>query len=305
MSRTVVIALDRSDLSARALPFAQAIARHWRGQLVLVHAVEAGEASVVAHRERELQKDKIIGELRDAGIDADAVVRVAPPAQAIVDIARERHADLIVMASHQRAGLNRWLNGSVTEEVLTKTSIPLMVIPAHGTPELKSSVHALVPLDGSSIGEAPLEVLRGHSTNLPLELLLVRVLSNNSMVIGVEQMYSVEPLTSADYEVELHDARTYLAGVAETLRDANTSARYQVIETSEPIARVILEVARRDQADLIALGTHAKAGVPRLVLGSVSEAILEHSPVPVLLVRQTTGAGPGSVRVGDRMAMTS
>src|SRR3989442_6645160 len=127
MIRTLVIALDNSDLSARALPFAEGIAQRWRGHLVLVNAVDhGGHASHVPR----LELDRVVQELRAKGISADAVVRVAAPAQAIVDVAREYDADLVVMTSHQRHGLNRWMNGSITEEVLTRTPTPLLVGPA-------------------------------------------------------------------------------------------------------------------------------------------------------------------------------
>src|SRR4030081_1199265 len=103
MSRTVVIALDRSDLSARALPFARAIAQRWAGRMVLVHASDGHHQQAEAALERQLAE--VVRTIRQDGIDADAELRVAAPAQAILDVAIERGADLIVMASHQRQGL--------------------------------------------------------------------------------------------------------------------------------------------------------------------------------------------------------
>ena len=132
MSRTVVIALDRSDLSARALPFAQQVAQLWRGRLVLVHALLSLDEHAPVPVELELRS--IVQDLNALGITADAVVRHASPAQAIVDVVREREADLIVMASHQRHGLNRWLRGSITEDVLARTRAPLVMIPGEGAP---------------------------------------------------------------------------------------------------------------------------------------------------------------------------
>jgi hypothetical protein len=84
----------------------------------------------------------------------------------------------------------------------------------------------------------------------------------------------------------------------DTFNEAHVTARYRTIEATEPAARVILDAAARERVDVIALGTHAKAGASRLLLGSVSEEILERSPVPVLLVREkrTAAAGtPGTV----------
>src|SRR5258708_27925555 len=109
MSQTVVVGLDDSQLAARALPFARTVARLWGGRMVLVHATahQGGPSFTGLH--------DLAGALRGEGIDAEAVVRAPPPARAIVDIAGERNAALIVMASPPRRGLDRWLPASATE----------------------------------------------------------------------------------------------------------------------------------------------------------------------------------------------
>ena len=285
MSRTVVIALDRSDVSARALPFAQQVAQLWRGRLVLVHALVSQDAHAPVPVERELRS--IVQDLNALGITAEAVIRQASPAQAIVDVVREREADLIVMASHQRHGLNRWLRGSITEDVLARTPAPLLMIPAEGASPFGPRRRILVPLDGSPTGEAALDFLRGRSTNGPIELLLMRVVSHMPVMVGADATFSVEALSPAELEAELQEARAYTARLGDSIADSSVVVRHQVIEAAEPVARVILEAAAHERADLIALGTHAKTGVSRLVLGSVSEEILERSPIPVLLVRPT------------------
>src|SRR5207244_2774785 len=172
MSQTVVVALDSSDLSARAMPFARTAAHLWHGRMVLVHATvhsgRAGGCSV------EGQLNQLVSALRSEGINADAVLRAEPPAQAIVGVARTEHADLIVMASHQRHGFNRWLHGSVTEEVLQNSSTPLLVVPAHAIQSSRRTTRVLVPLDGSSAGDAALDFLRARLSTLPLEVVRLR-----------------------------------------------------------------------------------------------------------------------------------
>jgi len=80
-----------------------------------------------------------------------------------------------------------------------------------------------------------------------------------------------------------------VARLGASIADSSVVVRHQVIVAADAVARVILEAASHEHADLIALGTHAKTGVSRLVLGSVSEEILESSPIPVLLVHPTRG----------------
>src|SRR3984893_13598905 len=209
VSRTVVIALDRSDLSARALPFAEQVAQLWRGRLVLVHALVSQDEHAPVPVELELRS--IVQDLTALGITAEAVIRHDSPAQAIVDVVREREADLIVMASHQRHGLNRWLRGSVTEDVLARTTAPLLMIPGAGAPLFGSRRRIVVPLDGSPTGEAALDFLRGRSTNGPIELLLLRVVSQIPVVVGADASFSVQPLSASELEAELQEAREYTA----------------------------------------------------------------------------------------------
>jgi nucleotide-binding universal stress UspA family protein len=138
-----------------------------------------------------------------------------------------------------------------------------------------------------------------------MDVILVRVVSLRPVVVGLEPAVAAQALSGAELEAEVREAGEYLAQRAETFSDARISARYQVIEATEPVARVILETAKREHADVIALGTHAKAGVSRLVLGSVSEEILEHSPMPVLLVRQKRGPWEFIAhRFGSKLAST-
>jgi nucleotide-binding universal stress UspA family protein len=299
MSGTVVIAIDDSDFSARALPIARHIAQLWHGHLILAHGTP--------HRQAQLDIKPLLleQELRDEGVDAEAFSITAPPAQAIVDIARERDAELIVMATHQRRGLDRWLHGSVTEEVLSRTPTPLLVVPAHAELAMDGKLRVLMPLDGSRVGEAALSFLRRHSTSRPLELRLVRFVSVTPFYVGVETSFAGYQLTPAEIDAEVASATDYLSEQARTIIDPRIDARHEVLQTSDSIARSILDVAQAGRADMIAIGTHAKAGVARLILGSISEEVLERSLVPVLLVRQGGSTASASTQSPCRLAEPS
>jgi nucleotide-binding universal stress UspA family protein len=257
--------------------------------MVLVHAsaypAGAGAGPV------EGQLTDLVRALRSEGIDADAQLRRAPPAEAVVDVARSEHAGLIVMASHQRHGFDRWVHGSVTEEVLQHTSTPLLVVPALAVPSSRPNPRVLAPLDGSPAGEAALDLVAGLlSPQRPMHALLLRIVPIGPAIVGWEPALVVPSASSDEIEAEVRDAQAYLLERAEYLSGRGLTARRQVVETMEPIARVIRETAQREQVDAIALGTHGKGGMARLVLGSVSADVLETSPVPVLLARSQAAA---------------
>jgi len=108
--------------------------------------------------------------------------------------------------------------------------------------------------------------------------------------VALDATVNVQALTPSELQAEIQEAGEYLTRLADSIADSNVVVRHRVIEAAAAVAAVILETASHEQADLIALGTHGKMGMSRLVLGSVSEEILERSPIPVLLVHQGSGA---------------
>ena len=279
-------------MSIRALPLARTIARLWRARLVLVHATHQPASTSAARVAGGNDLAALARELHKEAIEGEAITCQAAPANAIVTIARERQADLIVMASHQRHGLDHWLHGSVTEQVLAHTTIPLLVVPSHGAPvpAPRQRVRILVPLDGSPLGETVLNFLTEAASGWPLEVRLLRVvrLIGNA---GFAAACGLMPLVPADIiEVTRNQADAYLAERVRALQAGGVSAQAQAIETVEPVASLILATAERSRVDAIALGTHGKGSLTRFALGSVSEDVLEHAPIPVLLVPPATRA---------------
>jgi nucleotide-binding universal stress UspA family protein len=165
-------------------------------------------------------------------------------------------------------------------------------------PSSQQRLRVLVPLDGSPVGEAALEFLTTWWSMWPIEPVLLRVLGHGALVLGWYPAFAVQPLDAAAMEAELKDADDYLAGLAESLAARGFPASCRVVRTTEPVARAILDAAEREQVDSIAMGTHEKGGLARLVRGSVPEDVLEHSPVPVLLVHHQKVPAPAGADGG-------
>lgn len=149
----------------------------------------------------------------------------------------------------------------------------------------------LVSLDGSRASEAVLpeveRLLKAH----PGTVILLRVGPMMDLDAAAQQM---EPgiehaadLSSDEYELlsnatEL-EIRQYLEAIGERL--AQTGAKPVVEVSFNKPADEILFFARHYGADLIAMSTHGRAGIDRLLHGSVAENVLRHTPCPMLLVR--------------------
>jgi nucleotide-binding universal stress UspA family protein len=130
----------------------------------------------------------------------------------------------------------------------------------------------VVPLDGSMTAEAVLPQVRRLLYRNDSEVILVRAVvpppAENSMMVA---------------EAGLGAAREYLMGKKEALESAGARVK-AVVRIGTPVG-VLLEVAEEEKATLIALATHGATGLARLLMGSVAEAILRKTEIPVLAVR--------------------
>ena len=140
--KTVLVPLDGSTLAEGALPQAAALAKGG-AQLIVLRAAEAHtlptadatEAQVKVVREAEQYLTGVKARLaKEGAARVETSVWYGPPADAIVEAARVRKADLIVMSSHGRSGLGRLVLGSVAESVLRGTKTPILLIRAENAP---------------------------------------------------------------------------------------------------------------------------------------------------------------------------
>ena len=83
--------------------------------------------------------DKIAEGLRASGYQVQTIVKFGEPATTIVNTACEQPVDAIVMSTHGRSGISRWLFGSVTSKVLTLASCPVLVVPSERRPSAFAS----------------------------------------------------------------------------------------------------------------------------------------------------------------------
>lgn len=142
--RRILVPLDGTPLSEEAIPQARSLAEETGAALILVRAVEM-------QTERELdgmlvpsdgptllraQRGRAAGHyllaiqdrLQTIGIPCSSFVIHQPPAQAILTVAQHEEADLIVMSTHARSGLGRWVHGSVADGVLLTAPCPLLLV---------------------------------------------------------------------------------------------------------------------------------------------------------------------------------
>lgn len=140
----------------------------------------------------------------------------------------------------------------------------------------------VVPLDGSPLAEGMLSFIVDIAGPLDLEVVLLRVIRP----IPPQVTEGSRVIVADDVAGRTENAREYLAPLADQLRRKGIRVRTEV-RYGQPIVDEILEGAREADADLIAMTTHGRSGLGRLLFGSVAEAVLRQAEVPVFLMRMT------------------
>ena len=140
---------------------------------------------------------------------------------------------------------------------------------------------ALVTLDGSALAEAILPFITEIAGPLDMEVVLLRVV----VPIPPQIIEGSRHAVLEDVEERLAEARRYLASVPSELTARGVRTR-QVVRRGDPVDEIV--AATRDvDADLIAMTTHGRSGLGRLLFGSVAEAVLRQAETPVFLMRLT------------------
>ncbi|SHK02217.1 Nucleotide-binding universal stress protein, UspA family [Rhodothermus profundi] len=197
---------------------------------------------------------------------------------AILDYADTVEAELIVLGTHGRRGLRRFLLGSVAEAILRRASVPVLTVREQArVPE--GIRHILVPTDFSNDARMVLREAARWAAHFQARLTLLHVLAPAVVPVSVTEVaavYEVMPGLQQRLEEEL-------ARWLEVEVPPSVQADYRVEEG--PVDLTILEQARQQQTDLIAIATHGRSGVARWLLGSVTERVLRQAPCPVLTLR--------------------
>ncbi|WP_415382806.1 universal stress protein [Halosimplex sp. TS25] len=137
----------------------------------------------------------------------------------------------------------------------------------------------LVPVDGSEQAHRAFEFVAEEFGDA--EVVLLHVI--NPAEAGYSAQASLPSFSEEWYESEKAAAEELFDEIADLAADTDLTVD-RAIEVGKPI-RVIVEYAEDNDVDQIVMGSHGRSGVTRILLGSVAEAVVRRSPVPVTVVR--------------------
>jgi nucleotide-binding universal stress UspA family protein len=288
--KRILVPLDGSRLSEAIMPLAKALARDYDAELLLVRALSprgSADAEVQEQEDAEAYLRTMAARVARRDVPVAWKVWYDEPDRAIVDAARFNEVDLIAMSTHGRGGLTRLLFGSVAESVVRQALVPVLLVRGELTWQPGAIGKILVPLDGSELSEAVIPVVERLAGPFDFGIELLRVIEPLPPYAGTELGAG-----RIDEILQMHEADTeaYLAKVAAALEGKGCRVDSKV--ALGPAVDTIVHAARERAVGLIAMSTHGRSGIGRLLLGSVAERVLRTAPMPVLLWKAPASGRP-------------
>jgi nucleotide-binding universal stress UspA family protein len=228
----------------------------------------------MAQRYLEKVRERLSG---TRGLD---LVRSGEPADRILQTALEMNIDAVAMTTHAHRGWARWYLGSVAESVVRNTRLPVLLKRPETASRTEPLRRILVPLDEFESSQAVLEVVKPLAARSHAELVLLHVRPG---------IHDPSPLWAMKGSLRAAggDAGRYQE-LAYQLEEEDLAAWSMIAEGAA--AEEILSRARELDVDFIAMSTHGRKGLSRMLFGSVTQEVLRGSDRPVLLFRPSKGA---------------
>jgi len=309
MYKRMLVPLDGSQLAEAVFPYAKELAGRLNIDVTLLYVCSRALSEFVPMHQayvkqatenvgRQIQEVQKKTGIRPAAkpVTVRGEVVVGSPPEEILRYADENQVDLILMATHGRSGMRRWVMGNVADKVLRAAKTPVLLVRS-GIPDEtpydqwpKRTI--LVPLDGSELAEKVLphvEALAKQGGTELVDVVLIRVCEP----LAVPSYYApevAEPTTINWGEFIQEDtikskrvAEEYLAGVEKRLKASHISVRSEVLggKAGDEIA----DYANKHPFNLIVMATHGRSGLSRWVYGSVADNVLQGVCSPILLIR--------------------
>lgn len=279
--RKILVAVDGSQTSLHALEESFKLAQNEGSWLTVVSVIPAytGDLDLVAvgniMQAMRRPCDEALRKAQELADKHKALVKTVceegEPHERIIDLAQSENCDLIVMGRRGLRRLERVLVGSVTARVIGYSPIDVLVVTRDTSVGFKK---VLIATDGSRYSESAEKKAIDFAKSYGGEILAL------SVVDVPTEFYAESPET---VEGLVKKAKEYVEAVK---RDAESSGvKAETFVREGEAYRVITDMAKESGAGIIVMGSHGRTGLKRLLMGSVTEKVIGHTPCPVLVVK--------------------
>lgn len=284
--RTLVVGFDNSEPSRAALAEASHFVRRHGGRIILVHAVyfDTEEFGIAPD---QLEKRLKVGEkicietkerlTKEFGIEVQSLLCEGEPPEVVVEIAEGKKADLIVLGTYGRRGINRLLMGSVTSHVIVHAPVDVLVVKRPCTECTGNYTSILVPFDGSESSKKALIRACEFSKIDGSLITVIYVIPRYEEMVEFFRSGSIKASLRSEADKILSSARSVASSHGVSI----------VTETLEGhAADKIIDFARKQKNDLIVMGSYGYRGVDKAIMGSTAERVIMAASCPILIARR-------------------
>jgi nucleotide-binding universal stress UspA family protein len=293
MLRNLLVPLDGSELAEQALPLAVSIAKQVGATLYLARVVPLSVQFSVetwpAVEEARGYLENTVARVRTvADVPVEMSVLTGNIGERLEENARDVKADLVVLTTHGRGPLSRFWFGSIADELIRRLPVALLAVhPRQAPPDLRALPalsRILIPLDGSPLAERILSPAQALGRPWKVDYTLFQSVYPMTVPAYEAAFYASGSVDDAVLAQARRNAHDYLETIALMFRSEALPVRTVVAAHLHP-ALAILEAAELERADVIAIATHGRGGLGRLLLGSVADKVLRGATIPVLIQR--------------------
>ena len=282
MMQRILVATDFSTRSDRAVQRASLLAREFGAEMVLVTVVDDDQP----RRLRELEQREADALLRSlartvhesASVSCDARVELGEPFRRVIGVADEINADLVVIGPHRRQALRDIFVGTTAERTIRHSRRPVLManaVPARGYGRI------IVATDYSQGSARAIGAVRALGFVDTANIVVAHVfdpLFEHGIARSTMTMREHQDYVDREQKAAQHAMIAFLDQL-----DFSPSKRVvELIDHS--VAMTIQKIARREQANLVVVGTHGRSGAERFLLGSVAEDMFRQEAVDVIAV---------------------
>ena len=298
MFKHILIPTDGSPVSIRAARAAVRLAAQLGARVTIYHAIEDWQPQVYgegygmsvktlqaferAARESGARQLAAVAKLADvAGVRSSRLIEKArTPYEGIVAAARKRKCDLVFIASHGRRGISRLMMGSVTQKVLAHASVPVLVHRGSAT----RLQHILVPTDGSTTSLKAAKAAVRLAAEVGARVSAFHAIdASQPFIFGGG--YGSDARAFVDFErLARESGERQVGAVGKLARAARVPFASLVAKARTPYEG-IAAAARKNKCDLVFIASHGRRGLSKLMVGSVTQKVLAHVTVPVIVYR--------------------
>ncbi len=289
--RNIIVPIDFSEFSGKAVEAAQQIAVHFRSRVTLAHVMitppddphmpESADYQkyLEKYKARISQKMEVqMSSVEGESVPIDYVIlHGISPADVLQEYITENNYDLIIIGTHGVSGYRRFVQGSVAEQMVRVASVPVMTV--HRSVKNHQIKRILVPIDFSSYSQQALNFADAFARKYDARLVFLHVIEQEIYPSLYEE--SLESI----FEIDPNLQDSVIRNLQDFIEDHIDTKFVEGCKVREGLAHKEIVAFAKENFDLIIIATHGLSGLEYLLLGGTAEKVIRWASCPVLVVK--------------------